>query len=121
MGRFAIRCSIIAIALYLILCNIVEVVFQTNIWSPLYYLLFESCVCLCISKQGVYHCRYIKWTAYAILISDTVVCFDNLFDIFPVSFMIFVPTSIITMGLSYTTFLAIKHFAKVQRILKPRN
>ena len=118
MSKFIVRFTVIAVAIYLILCYIVEIAIGTNIWSQTYYLLFELCLCLCISKQGVYHCKYIKWTAYGIMLSDTIVCIDNLFDVFPVNFMVFVPAIIIDVGLSTTTILAIDHYTKVKRLKK---
>lgn len=116
MSKFAVRFTVVSVALYLILCYLIEIFLGKNIWSQTYYLLFELCVCLCISKQGVYHCKYIKWTAYGIFMSDVIVCFDNLLDIFPVNFMVFIPPVIIIMGLSTTTALAIKHYIKVKRL-----
>lgn len=116
MDKFIIRISVLSVAFYLILCYVAEFIWQINLWRQTYCLLFEYCVCLCISKQGVYHCRFIKWTAYGILISDTIVNIDNLFDIFPVCFITLLPPIIIIIGLSITTILAIKHFVKVRRL-----
>ena len=117
MGKLAIRISVLMVAIYFIVYYIL-LFFEIDIWSQTYYLLFELCTCLCISKQGVYHCKYIKWTAYGILLSDTIVCIDNLFDVFPVNFMVFVPAIIIAVGLSTTTILAIDHYIKVKRLKK---
>lgn len=117
MGKLAIRISVLLVAIYFIVYYTL-LFFEIDIWSQTYYLLFELCTCLCISKQGVYHCKYIKWTAYGILLSDTIVCIDNLFDVFPVSFMVFVPAIIIAIGLSTTTILAIDHYIKVKRLKK---
>lgn len=118
MGKFTIRVTIILVALYIILCYAVEFLCKVNIWSQTYYLLFELCTCLCISKQGVYHCKFIKWTAYSILASDSLVCIDNIFDVFPINFMVLIPPVIIAVGLMTTTTLAIRHFIKVQRLKK---
>lgn len=117
MGKLAIRISVLLVAIYFIVYYTL-LFFEIDIWSQTYYLLFELCTCLCISKQGVYHCKYIKWTAYGILLSDTIVCIDNLFDVFPVNFMVFVPAIIIAVGLSTTTILAIDHYIKVKRLKK---
>lgn len=117
MGKLAIRISVLLVAIYFIVYYTL-LFFEIDIWSQTYYLLFELCTCLCISKQGVYHCKYIKWTAYGILLSDTIVCIDNLFDVFPVNFMVFVPAIIIAIGLSITTILAIDHYIKVKRLKK---
>lgn len=118
MSKLAIRLSVISVALYLILCYVVEVLFDINIWSQTYYLLFELCTCLCISKQGVYHCRFIKYTAYGILISDTLVCANNIFDFLPINWTVYLPPILISAGLMTTTTLAIRHFIKVQRLKK---
>lgn len=118
MSKFTVRFTVIAVAIYLILCYIIEIAIGTNIWSQTYYLLFELCLCLCISKQGVYHCKYIKWTAYGIMLSDTIVCIDNLFEVFSVNFMVFVPAIIIAVGLLSTTCMAINHYIRVKRLKK---
>lgn len=118
MSKFIVRLTIIFTALYLISCYFAELLFDTNIWPQNYYLLFELCVCLCISKQGVYHCKFIKYTAYGILLSDTIVCLDNVYDFFPINFMVFVPAVIIAAGLCTTTTLAIRHYIKVRRFKK---
>lgn len=113
-----IRVTIVVVSLYLIACYSVEMALQRNIWSQSYYLLFELCTCLCISKQGVYHCKFIKWTAYGILVSDTLVCADNAFDIFTTNFMVLMPPVIIIAGLLTTTILATRHYIRVKRLKK---
>lgn len=118
MSKFFIRITIIIVALYIVVCFIMAASFGINIWLQTYYLLFELCTCLCISKQGVYHCRFIKYTAYGILISDTLVCANNLFDFLPINWTVYVPPTIIVIGLLTTTTLAIRHFVRVQRLKK---
>ena len=116
MSKLFVRLTIIGVALYLIACYIVPLVCAVDIWSQSYWLLFEFCVCLCVSKQGCYHCKYIRWTAYAILVADTLVCIDNIFDVFPVNCMVFAPAAIIAVGLIITTALALNHYRQVRRI-----
>ena len=116
MSKLIVRLTVILSAIYLVLCYIIEISIGINIWSQTYNLLFELCLCLCISKQGVYHCKYIKWTAYGIFASDTIVCTDNLFDIFPLNLIVFVPAVIIAIGLLTTATLSINHYIKVKKI-----
>lgn len=116
MSKLLIRLTVVGVALYLVICYIIDIIFGMEIWTQTYYLLFEYCVCLCISKQGVYHCKYIKYTAYGILLSDSIVCLDNATNIFPAPFMAFIPPIIISIGLLTTTTLAIKHYIKVRKI-----
>lgn len=118
MSKLAIRCTIILVSVYLIACYIVADMFAVDIWRQFYFLPFEMCVCLCISKQGVYHCKYIKWAAYALLLHDTLVCSDVLWDWLPDGMMAVVPPLILTAGLTVTTTLAVQHYIKVRQIKK---
>lgn len=118
MSRLLVRITIVGVALYLIACYIMPLVFAVDIWNQSYWLLFEACVCLCITAHGKYHCRYIRWTAYAILASDTMVCVDNIFDVFPVSWMVYVPAAVIAAGLLTTLTLAVRHYIRAKRLKK---
>lgn len=115
MSKFIIRVTILLVALYMIICHIAAVVWQINLWSHTYTVLFELCVCLCISAQDVYHCRFMKWTAYSLCLNDTIVSADELFDFLPYSFAVVLPIVIIALGLTTTTALAIRHFIKVKK------
>lgn len=116
MSKTIIRVTIILVAIYLILCYLIALIFGCDVWSQSYYLLFELCTCLCISKQGVYHCKFIKYTAYCILISDCIVCLHNHFSILPQNYIVLLQAAIITLGLSTTLTLAIRHFLRVKRL-----
>ena len=118
MSKFITRWTIILVSAYLVLCYLAADIFAINIWRQFYFLLFELSVCLCISKQGVYHCRYIKWTAYAILFHDMIVCSDILFDWLPEGVMAVVPPLVIVAGMLTTTSLAVRHYIKVRRLKK---
>lgn len=50
MGKLAIRISVLLVAIYFIVYYTL-LFFEIDIWSQTYYLLFELCTCLCISKQ----------------------------------------------------------------------
>jgi len=117
MSKLIIRITIVLTAVYLIACY-VAAFFGVDIWHQWYYLLFELCVCLCISKQGVYHCKFIKWTAYAILIVETLAYLDVLFDYLSAVAFIIIQTLILTAGIATTTTLAIRHYIKVRRLKK---
>lgn len=116
MSKFIVRITVILVAAYLLVCYFAATVFGVDIWSQWYYLLFELCLCLCISKQGVYHCRFIKWTAYAILIEEILAYLDVLFDFISVGVAAFLQPTIIIAGLVTTTVLAIRHYIKVKRL-----
>ena len=80
MSRLFVRWTVILVAVYLIVCYLTTVIFRTDIWRQLYYLMFELCVCLCLTAQGAYHCKYIRWTAYTIFIEDCVATSDTFLD-----------------------------------------
>ena len=115
MGKFAIRLTVILVSLYMVACYMLAVCSDINLWSHTYTVLFELCVCICISAQGTYHCKFIKWTAYSILIADALTSVDELFDILPYTIVAFAPAIIIAFGLLTTTTLAIRHFIKVKK------
>lgn len=117
MSKLIIRITIVLTALYLIACYIFAI-FGFDIWCQWYYLLFELCVCMCISKQGVYHCRFIKWTAYAILLVETLAYLDVMFNYLSAVAFIVIQTSVLTAGIVTTTTLAILHYIKVRRLKK---
>lgn len=118
MSKFAIRISILAISIYMIICYVSALAFDTNIWSHTYTVLIELCLCLCISAHGKYHCKYMKWTLYGVTAADALTSIDELFNIIPYNIIAFIPPAIISVGLLTTTTLAIRHFIRVQRLKK---
>ena len=76
------------------------------------------CVCLCISKQGVYHCKYIKYTAYAILMSDSFICLTTHVQIVDMYSAALISSLIIIIGLLITVTKAIRHYRKVLSVRK---
>lgn len=118
MSKFFVRWTVIMVAVYLIVCYLVTVIFRIDIWRQMYYLMFELCVCLCLTSQGAYHCKYIRWTAYCIFIEDCVATTDTLLDYIPDNVMAIVSPTILTIGLATTTALAVRHYINVRRLKK---
>lgn len=116
MSKLFIRLTIILVSLYLIACSVCEFLFQINIWSHTYTLMFELCVCLCLTAQGKYHCQYIRWTAYAIFAADAIITIDELFDVFSYNAYVLIPPIIVAVGLLTTTTLAIRHYIHVKKM-----
>lgn len=116
MSKLFIRLTVLFVAFYMVICHIAAVVWQINLWSHTYTVLFEICVCLCITAQGKYHCKFMRWTAYAITLNDALLSADEMFDFIPYSLIIVLPIIIITIGLLTTTTLAIRHYIKVRKI-----
>ena len=117
MSKLLIRLTVMLTAVFLLVCYIFAI-FGIDIWQQWYYLLFELCLCLCISRQGVYHCRFIKWTAYAIFLVEVIAYIDTIFDMLPPTAFIVLLMAILTAGITTTTVLAIRHYIKVRRLKK---
>ena len=116
MSKLIVRWTVILVAVYLIVCCLVALVFRVDIWRQFYYLMFELCVCLCVTAQGAYHCKYLHWTAYTIFIEDCIATTDTFFGYIPDNIMAIVSPTILTAGLATTTALAIRHYIRTRRI-----
>lgn len=116
MSKLFVRLTVIAIALYFVICHIAMMVRQINLWSHTYVILLELCVCLCLTAQGKYHCKFIRWTAYAVCLTDIIVSADNAFDFLSYTMATVIPIVVLTLGLSTTLTLSIRHYIKVKRL-----
>ena len=116
MSRLVVRWTVVLVAVYLIVCCMVALVFQVDIWRQFYYLMFELCVCLCLTTQGKYHCKYLRWTAYTIFVEDCMATADTFFDYIPDNIMAVVSPTILTAGLGATMMLAVRHYIRVRTI-----
>ena len=105
MSKLLIRLTVVGVAIYLVICYSIAMVFGIDI---------------CISRQGVYHCKYIKYTAYGIFLSDSIVCIDNITNAFYTPYFAFIPLTIISIGLLTTTTLALRHYHQVRKLKKQR-
>lgn len=117
LPKFLVRVSIFYIALYF-LYSYGNVIFNNELsFNDFYVVILEYCLCLFVSVQGNYHCRYARYTAWGIALSDTVTRLDGVYDFIPIGYAAEIPASILALGLSTSVFLAIRHFILVQ-ILK---
>ena len=116
MSKLFVRLTIVIIALYFVICHIAMMVWQIYLWSHVYVILLELCVCLCLTAQGTYHCKFIRWTAYAICLTDIIVSADSIFDFLSYTMSAVIPIVVLTLGLSATLTLSIRHYIKVKRL-----
>ena len=116
MSKLFVRLTFVIIALYFVICHIAMMVWQINLWSHTYVILLELCVCLCLTAQGKYHCKFIRWTAYAVCLTDIIVSADNIFDFLSYTMSAVIPIVVLTLGLSTTLTLSIRHYIKVKRL-----
>lgn len=121
MGRFLVRCSIVIAALYMSISLIVAQIFGVDILTTYYYLLFELCAVIYCFSEGKYHCKYIKYTALALLLSDLLTQLDCTFDFLGVEAHNYIPIALIFAGITTGVSLAISHFIKVSKLKARRN
>jgi hypothetical protein len=118
MGRFLVRITIVFVALYLVLSYAIAQFIGIDILTPYYNVLFELCVVIYAFSEGKYHCKYIKYTALAILFADILTYADNYYDFLTVEAHNLISVFIITSGILTGVTLAIRHYIKVRKIKK---
>jgi hypothetical protein len=118
MDKALTRITVIVVAIYLVASYILAQIFGIDILRYSYILLFESCVVAYTFCGGKYHCRYIRWTALSVLISDVISHTDYYFDYIPVSIYNIIPLSIIAVGITTSITLSVKHFYRVYKYNK---
>lgn len=121
MGKFIVRITIVFVALYLVLSYIIAQFGGGDILVPYYNLLFELCVVIYAFSEGKYHCKYIKYTALAILLADVLTYTDNHYDFLTVEAHNLIPVGIVASGILTGVVLAVKHYIKVVKIKKQRH
>lgn len=114
MDKLLIRLTIAFTTVYF-LTAFVLAWFGINYINDMYILMFESCVCVVMSKQGKYHCKYMKYTAYGLTCGDAITRFDNIYDMLPVEILLLVVVSVVAVGVMTSFILALRHFYKVQQ------
>jgi hypothetical protein len=116
MGKFIVRVSIVLTAIYFVISSLFAQLLGVDILAPYYILLFELCVVIYAFSEGKYHCKYIKYTALALLLSDTLTQLDNALDFLTIEAHNLIPVVLITIGIFMGVFLAIKHYIRVIKL-----
>ena len=120
MGKFLVRITIVFVGLYFLLSNLIAQILGIDIVHDFYVLLFELCVVVYTYSEGKYHCKHIKHTALAILLSDTITRLDNTYNFLSVNEHNFIPIVIMFAGLAISITSALVHFNKVLKLKKQR-
>lgn len=113
MGKFLVRTTILVVAIYFIVTFLIAQIQGIDVANNLYVLLFEAIVVVYCYSEGKYHCKYMKYTALSILISDTLTRLDYLYDFMSVSLHNLIPVTIICIGLGFSVVKALIHFYQV--------
>lgn len=116
MGKFLVRISVLLVAIYFIFAFYTTYTTGIDNFHNNYILLFEAIVVVYCYSEGKYHCKYMKYTALSILISDTLTRLDYLYDFMSVSLHNLIPVTIICFGLGFSVVKALIHFYKVMSL-----
>ena len=95
--------------------------FGVECFSDAYIVMAELAICVVMSSQGKYHCKYMKFTAYGLTASDGVTRIDNAYDILSVDASIILPLSIIMCSISVSFVLALIHYYRVFKLKYKKN
>ena len=115
MDKLFVRLFVVFTALYLIHTYIMAW-FGVECFSDAYIVIAELAICVVISSQGKYHCKYMKFTAYGLTASDSVTRIDNAFDILGVEASIILPLSLVMCSVTISFVLALRHYYRVLKL-----
>jgi hypothetical protein len=118
MGKFLVRVTIVFTSLYLLLSYLLAQLGGIDILKDGYSILFELCVVVYAYSEGKYHCKHIKHTALAILLSDTLTRLDNTYNFLSVNEHNLIPIVILAVGMSVSIISALHHFYRVIKLRK---
>ena len=119
MDKLFVRLFVVFTALYLINTYIMAW-FGVECFSDAYIVIAELAICVVMSSQGKYHCKYMKFTAYGLTASDSVTRIDNAYDILSVDASIILPLSLVMSSVTISFVLALRHYYRVLK-LKSKN
>lgn len=121
MGKFFVRVAIIVVAVYMILGYALAQWCEVNIHENWYISLFELIVVIYCYSEGKYHCKYIKWLALALLLSDTLTRLDFSFNFLSADAANLIPISIFAASIFIILCQAIRHFYRVIKVKRLSN
>lgn len=116
MDKLIVRLSVILVGIYFVVAYLVGIIWDINIFYADYVILLELCLCLFVSAQGKYHCKYIKYLAYSICASDTITRVDNYLDFLSAEVHNLIPITLIAIGFVVTIYKAFAHFYRATKL-----
>lgn len=121
MGKFLVRITIIGVALYFMLAYYMAQFHRVDILYNSYTLMFELCVVAYSFSEGIYHCRFAKWTMLSIFTSDIISHLDYYYNFISVGIYNYLLSFILFAGFGTSCCLAIRHFYRVIKLNKRKN
>ena len=115
MAKIAVRLFVVFTTLYF-LCTYIMAWYGVECFSDAYIVMAELAICVVMSSQGKYHCKYLRHTAYGLTASDSITRIDNAFDILSVDASIILPLSIVMCSVTISFVLALRHYYRVLKL-----
>ena len=115
MGKLLVRLFVVFTTLYC-LCTYIMAWYGVECFRDAYIVMAELSICVVMSSHGKYHCKYMKFTAYGLIASDSVTRIDNAYDILSVDAAIVLPLSLIMCSVTISFVLALRHYYRVLKI-----
>lgn len=119
MGKFFVRITVLYTTIYFIR-TFISAWYGAETFNDAYIILFEICLCIIISSQGKYHCRYIRYTSYALTLCDTLTRLDNVYHFMPEESCILMALFLYS-AIVIPLCLSLQHYYEVQRLNHKRN
>ena len=120
MDKLFVRLFVLFTALYLIHTYIMAWL-GLECFSDAYIVMAELAICVVMSSQGKYHCKYLRHTAYGLTASDCITRIDNAFDILGVEASIILPLSLVMSSVTISFVLALRHYYRVLKLKSNKN
>ena len=120
MDKLLVRLFVVFTTLYF-LCTYTMAWYGVECFSDAYIVMAELAICIVMSSQGKYHCKYLRHTAYGITASDCITRVDNAFDILSVDASIILPLSIVMISVTISFVLALRHYYRVLKLKSKKN
>ena len=115
MDKLLVRLFVVFTSLYLIHTYIMAW-YGVECFSDSYIVMAELAICVVMSSQGKYHCKYMRFTAYGLTASDSVTRIDNAYDILSVDAAIVLPLSLIMCSVTISFVLALRHYYRLLKL-----
>lgn len=120
MGKFVVRMTIVLVSIYFLISFLLAQRYGIDILNDYHTIPFELCVVVYCFSEGKYHCKFLKSTALAILLSDSISRLDNSFNFLSVDAHNHICAYILALGIGTSITLALRHFYKVNQLRKKK-
>lgn len=121
MGKLLVRLTVVIVSIYFVITYLVAQFMYIDISSDWYATLFALIIAVYAHSEGRYHCKYLKFTADSVFVSDLLTRLDNSFNFLFVTAHNLIPIGILALGVGTTITLSIRHFWKVLIIRNKKN